>query len=180
MAYLLLGQEEYHEHHSEVTQCRFSSSGYTIASSDVDGVVKVWSASPGPPQTYATFVSQAGVSALDWFPNSDRKFVYGTMTGNVRICDKDDRKAAAEFNVDENQAHFIKQICCSSTGNLCAIASEAPGDQGILMVYDLKSGKTVETNLTMNLSSGFGQSTVTSCVFNHNAQMIITGKCMEI
>ena len=35
------GQEEYDEHHSEITQCRFSNSGATIASSDVDGVVKV-------------------------------------------------------------------------------------------------------------------------------------------
>ena len=32
LAYLLLGQEEYQEHHSEVTQCKFSSSGYCIAS----------------------------------------------------------------------------------------------------------------------------------------------------
>ena len=51
LASLITGQEEYDEHHSEVTQCRFSHSGTTIASSDVDGVVKVWSASPGPPHT---------------------------------------------------------------------------------------------------------------------------------
>jgi len=125
LAYLLLGQEEYDEHHSEITQCRFSHSGTTIASSDVDGVVKVWSASPGPPHTYATFVSQSGVSALDWFPHSDRKFIYGTMTGNVRICDKDERKAASEFNLNENGTsgnNFVNQIVCSNTGNLCAIA----------------------------------------------------------
>ena len=36
-AYLLLGQEEFQEHHAEVTQCKFSNSGYMIASSDVDG-----------------------------------------------------------------------------------------------------------------------------------------------
>ena len=39
--YQISGQEEYDEHHSEITQCRFSNSGATIASSDVDGVVKV-------------------------------------------------------------------------------------------------------------------------------------------
>ena len=61
---MYIGQEEYFEHKSEVTQCKFSSEGYNIASCDVDGVVKVWSASPGPPNTYATFVSQVGVSAL--------------------------------------------------------------------------------------------------------------------
>ena len=54
LSYLLLGQEEYLEHNSEVTQCKFSASGYNIASSDTDGVVKVWSAFPTP-QTFATF-----------------------------------------------------------------------------------------------------------------------------
>jgi len=176
LAYLLLGQEEYDEHHSEVTQCRFSHSGTTIASSDVDGVVKVWSASPGPPHTYATFVSQSGISALDWFPNSDRKFIYGTMTGNVRICDKDERKAACDFNLNENSANsFVNQIVCSSTGNLCAIAHTCESADS-LMVYDIKASKPIEVNLTQSLNKGLGtNSTVTSCVFNHNAQMIITG-----
>ena len=39
--YLLLGQEEYLEHHSEITHCRFTTSGSVVASSDVDGVLKV-------------------------------------------------------------------------------------------------------------------------------------------
>ena len=44
------------------------------------------------------------------------------------------------------------------------------------MVYDIKASKPLEVNLTQNLNKGFGSnSTVTSCVFNHNAQMIITG-----
>ena len=45
-----------------------------------------------------------------------------------------------------------------------------------LMVYDIKASKPLEVNLTQSLNKGFGSnSTVTSCVFNHNAQMIITG-----
>ena len=45
-----------------------------------------------------------------------------------------------------------------------------------LMVDDIKASKPLEVNLTQNLNKGFGSnSTVTSCVFNHNAQMIITG-----
>lgn len=158
-----------------MTQCKFSNSGYTIASSDVDGVVKVWSASPGPPHTYATFVSQVGVSALDWLPNSDRKFIYGTMTGTMRVCDRDERKSSLEFNIGEHQEkpHFVKQVVCSNTSNLCAISSQSPNDQGVLMLYDLKACKAVEENLTFQ---SFSQSTfVTSCVFNHNAQMIISG-----
>lgn len=69
LAYLLLGQEDYKEHNSEVTQCRFSGSrciigkknlvntfnfretwlfsSFYTGSCDIDGVVKVWSAAPG-------------------------------------------------------------------------------------------------------------------------------------
>ena len=65
LASLITGQEEYDEHHSEVTQCRFSHSGTTIASSDVDGVVKVWSASPGPPHTVKSkIIAKIWVSQL--------------------------------------------------------------------------------------------------------------------
>ncbi|CAH1783823.1 unnamed protein product, partial [Owenia fusiformis] len=37
--FLLLGQEEYSEHYSSVTHCRFSRSSNTVATSDADGVV---------------------------------------------------------------------------------------------------------------------------------------------
>lgn len=167
--YLLLGQEVYSEHSSEVTQCRFSPSGYTIASSDVDGVVKIWSASPGDPQTIASFISTSGVSALDWLPNSDQKIVYGSMSGTVRICDKDERKSEKEFSLDH---HRIKQINCSNSGNLAAIAYEGQDESG-LMLYDLKAMKIAEENLTKNFINS--PASVNSCVFNHNAQMIITG-----
>ncbi len=186
LAYLLLGQEEYLEHHSEVTQCRFSASGFTIASSDVDGVVKIWSASPGQPQTLATFVSQSGVSALDWFPNSERKLIFGTMSGSVRICDKEERKFAHEFNVfnSENQSHAsleenhcIKQLTCHHS-NLVAIATESKSEGGALMLYDLNAMKMLEKDIMSKTSLSCSVEdtiTVNSCVFNHNAQMIIAG-----
>ena len=46
MAFLLLSQEEYLEHNSKVTHCQFSSSGAVIASSDLDGVLKVGKLNP--------------------------------------------------------------------------------------------------------------------------------------
>ena len=80
LEYLLLSQEEYLEHRSEVTQCKFSSSsGYLIASSDVEGVIKIWSAGPpGPPHTVASFVSNSSITSLEWMPHSDSNFIYGT------------------------------------------------------------------------------------------------------
>ena len=46
---------------------------------------------------------------------------------------------------------------------------------GKLMLYDLKATKSMEPNLTHSLSNSLNQTSVTTCVFNHNAQMIITG-----
>ena len=91
--YLLLGQEEYLEHHSEITHCKFATSGSVVASSDVDGVLKVWTPSPsGAPTTQATFISQNSVTALEWIPNSERHFLYGTRNGIVRLCDRIERR----------------------------------------------------------------------------------------
>ena len=81
-------------------------------------------------------VSQSGVSSLDWLPNSDRKLIYGTMNGIVRICDIDERKFAHEFNCTTNvegrttnnePIHYVKQISCSNNG-ICAIASSELGN----------------------------------------------------
>ena len=124
------------------------------------------------------------------------------MNGIVRICDIDERKFAHEFccttnvegkNTNNEPVHFVKQISCSNNG-ICAIASSElrggsadnnfHGGHGKLMLYDLKSTKTIENDLTTcinnassadNLNSTTGGNSVTTCVFNHNAQMIITG-----
>ena len=108
------------------------------------------------------------------------------MNGIVRICDIDERKFAHEFctyeNTNNEPVHFVKQISCSNNG-ICAIASsELRADNfhgnGRLMLYDLKSTKTIENDLTrtcLNNADNLNTASVTTCVFNHNAQMIITG-----
>ena len=64
-----------------------------VASSDVDGVLKVWTPSPsGAPTTQATFISQSSVTALEWIPSSERHFLYGTRNGIVRLCDRIERR----------------------------------------------------------------------------------------
>lgn len=71
-----------------------------IASSDTDGIIKIWSSTPAP-QTLATFISQgSAVTALDWVKHSERHFLYGTENGVVRLCDKDERKTVKELNFE--------------------------------------------------------------------------------
>ena len=46
--------------------------------------------------------------------------------------------------------------------------------EGYLSLYDLRAGQIIEANLLSSLLTGM-QSTLSTCVFNHNSQMIITG-----
>ena len=177
--FLLLSQEEYAEHHSEITQCKFSSSsGALIASSDIDGVIKVWSASPGETMTIATFISNAGVTTLDWVQNSDRHFVYGTTNGVVRICDQSERKTCSETIVTEGGT--VSLVDCSPNGNLLAVSTsdEAKGWEtatGGLVLYDLRTNARLQHNFTAPSAVGKSSPVVTSCMFNHNSQIIVTG-----
>ena len=105
--------------------------------------------------------------------------IYGAMNGIVRICDIDERKPFLhEFTShQENEPpQFVKQVSCSSNGNLCAIATESNQNvDGKLMVYDLKSMKWIESDLNQTSSPSTTMSSVTSMTFNHNAQLIVTG-----
>ena len=203
LEYLLLSQEEYLEHHSEVTQCKFSSSsGYLIASSDVEGVIKVWSAGPpGPPHTVATFISNSSVTSLEWMPHSDTNFIYGTTSGNIRICDQSQRKTRCDINVNtdqylaygNSQGHdnslSIEQIAISTSGTSLAasICSKSkykvntPSDtnDGSLVLYDLRTSTRLEeydfsNSLLRASNTNFGN-VVTSLTFNHNSQILTTG-----
>ena len=66
----------------------------------------------GVPHTLATFVSTCSVTSLDWIPNSDRHFVYGTSNGTVRLCDADERKVVTEMSASrENGAgQSVQQV----------------------------------------------------------------------
>ena len=169
MTYILLGQEEYMEHHSEITHCRFSHSGSVVASSDVSGVIKVWNASPPAPDTIATFISNQPITALDWIPHSDRHFIYGTKTGVVRFCDMTERRTNSE--VSSGEGCIIRTLTCSPNANCLTVSvSNENASKESLQVYDLKT-MNQELDLLQDLPSAPLQ---TSCLFNHNAQMIIS------
>ncbi len=169
--YLLLGQEEYLEHHSEITHCRFTSSGLVVASSDMDGVVKVWTPSPaGPPQTQATFICQNSVTALEWIPNTDRHFLYGTRNGIVRLCDSAERRTINEVNFNKSN---IGVIACSPSGSSCVVGLfNGSSSASSLLLYDVRT-MTLEHDLSAETAVTSANSELTACVFNHNSQMCI-------
>ncbi len=174
LAYLLLGQEEYLEHHSEVTHARFSTSGYLIASSDVDGVVKVWSASPAP-LTQATFISPSSVTALEWLPDSERHFLYGTSTGSIRLCDKEERRAINEAVISGGRKVPISTLACAPSGANGGVFVAGTGSA--LRLYDSKMMSLVHEFGSAEEETGLVSASphqLTCCAFNHNSQMVLT------
>ncbi|GIY14935.1 WD repeat-containing protein 91, partial [Caerostris darwini] len=66
--FIILSCEKYSEHNSLITHCKFNCSGTSVASSDMDGVIKIWNAIPSI-STLSTIMSKTSVLSLDW----DRK-----------------------------------------------------------------------------------------------------------
>ncbi len=173
LAFLLLGQEEYQEHRSEVTHCRFTSSGSAIASGDVDGIIKVWTAAPTQ-KTLATFISQGGISSLEWLPNSEKHFLYGSKNGIIRLCDKDERKATGEMSFSDQTVVYT--LSCSPSAN-CFVASVGTPDtargtspsSSSLLLCDMRT-MSREHDFAI---AGAPLPPLTSCAFNHNSQMVI-------
>lgn len=169
---LLLNQEEYGEHQSCITHCKFSNLG-TLASADMDGVIKVWSPNPSP-KTLATVVSKSSVTALDWVHKHQHLLVYGLKQGNLRLYDTKERRAL--FDIVPESASVLKEhsvacLACSpveptmvSSLHLESTATLPPGK---LLFWDLKS-KQLQGQLKCS-------SSVNCCAFSHNGQLLLCG-----
>ncbi|KAK3593070.1 hypothetical protein CHS0354_007861 [Potamilus streckersoni] len=183
--FILLSQEEYTEHRSSVSYCRFSNSGQHVASVDVDGVVKVWTWSPQP-VTAATVMSKAAFLSLEWANKSDRWLLLGNRSGNIRLFDVKEMKSFYEATGDPSYPRILclcanpnsHTFVCSSTVNNRTRTGSLGGDigpvvgskVGRLTVWDLKSMK-----IDRQLSFEPGPVAVNCCSFNHNGQLLLTG-----
>uniref|UniRef100_A0A0E0HC43 Anaphase-promoting complex subunit 4-like WD40 domain-containing protein n=1 Tax=Oryza nivara TaxID=4536 RepID=A0A0E0HC43_ORYNI len=66
-------QETFLGHNSSISCCRFSASGSNVASSSVDGTVRIWTYDSSTPSSKnATIYCGSEVSALSWECRSDR------------------------------------------------------------------------------------------------------------
>ncbi|KAL5021151.1 hypothetical protein ScPMuIL_000306 [Solemya velum] len=182
--FILLSQEEYGEHHSAISYCRFSNTGNYVASVDVDGVVKVWSWSPQP-ATAATVMSKSPFLSLEWASKTDRWLLLGNRSGNIRLFDVKEMKSFYEAAGD---ASYPRIVClCSSPVSTQFVSSATVnrgrsgsfgGDSGVatgskvgkLTLWDLKTMK-----LEKQLPIDSGPVAISCCAYNHNAQLLLTG-----
>ena len=159
--YLLLGQDTYREHRSQVSLMSVSSVGGNIVSVDSSGVIKVWSSSPAP-ATSATFISGSPVVSVCWVHGSDKYFLYGTGQGQVRLCDVQEKMSVAEVPGE------------LLSGQSVSVLQSGPGPGTFLLCAGIKIllMETGTCSLERDLSHP-GLKPVTCAQFNHNGTVLI-------
>jgi len=122
--FLLLSQEDYHEHPSSITHVRFSPTGSQVASVDVDGVVKVWSSRAAT--TRATIMSKAVTTCVDWVPTGDRLLLHGNRAAGVKLFDLKDNKSVSEVSLDSAFPR-VNCISCDPKATVFLVSSTSRG-----------------------------------------------------
>lgn len=174
-AFLLLSQEEYGEHRAPVCHCRFNTSGSSVVSADVDGVVKLWTITPTP-RTLATFFSKSSIMSLDWVTKNERYFISGNKQGLIRLYDTRENRIMWEMGAEPGSVlkdTRTMTICCNPVEStfICSVALPAQAG-GKLFLFDIKS-KKLERFLSLDSSQNFA--VATCCTFNHNGQLLVAG-----
>nr|XP_019606368.1 PREDICTED: WD repeat-containing protein 91 [Rhinolophus sinicus] len=185
--FIVLGQEEYGEHHSSIMHCRVDCSGRRVASLDVDGVIKVWSFNPIM-QTKASSISKSPLLSLEWATKRDRLLLLGSGVGTVRLYDTEAKKNLCEININDDMPRILS-LACSPNGASFVCSAAAPslpsqvdfsapdiGSKGSnqvpgkLLLWDTK---TMKQQLQFSLDP---EPIAINCTaFNHNGNLLVTG-----
>ncbi|XP_059171646.1 WD repeat-containing protein 91-like [Physella acuta] len=177
----LLLEDEYTEHSSAATFCRFSLTGQYVASLDVDGIVKVWMWSPQPATT-ATVMSKSAFLSLAWASKSDRWLLLGNKTGTIRLFDVKESKTYREVHVHpDNPANCMNVLdlstspssvqFVSATSDHCPFTSDLSTVTGRLLQWDLRTLK-VERMLQVESTVC---NVITSSAYSQSGHLLLTG-----
>ncbi|CAL1273797.1 unnamed protein product [Larinioides sclopetarius] len=168
--FIILSREKYSEHNSLITHCKFNCSGTAVASSDMDGVIKIWNAIPSI-STLSTIMSKTSVLSLDWDRKRERLLLYGGTTGMVRLYDTKERRVVKEICTESSSSNNqrVLCICCSPLGTNF-VTSTSLGEGRQLCLWDMKT-LTMERQLLPKSD----KACVHCCSFNHNGQLLLIG-----
>ncbi|XP_032498501.1 WD repeat-containing protein 91 isoform X3 [Phocoena sinus] len=185
--FIVLGQEEYAEHHSSIMHCRVDCSGRRVASLDVDGVIKVWSFNPIM-QTKASSISKSPLLSLEWATKRDRLLLLGSGVGTVRLYDTEAKKNLCEISINDDMPRILSLACSPSGASfVCSAAAPSLAAQVDLSAPDIGSKgtnqvpgklllwdtKTMKQQLQFSLDP---EPTAINCTaFNHNGNLLVTG-----
>ncbi|XP_006654240.1 WD repeat-containing protein 91 homolog [Oryza brachyantha] len=169
-------QETFLGHNSSISCCRFSASGSNIASSSVDGTVRIWTYDSSTPSSKnATIYCGSEVSALSWECRSDRLLLIGTANGGIKAWNADAKRVVCDLSTSRDFPSVLDLKCSPiEPVFVSAAASRRPGSTifdrtgfASLTVWHMKTWKPVTV-----LPLGEDPPAITSVCFNHNGKIL--------
>ncbi|KAL6641069.1 hypothetical protein ACP70R_019250 [Stipagrostis hirtigluma subsp. patula] len=178
---LLVTEEDFPEvkvdfQNSSISRCRFSASGSNIASSSIDGTVRIWTYDSSTPSSKnATIYCGAEVSALSWECRSDRLLLIGTANGGIKAWNADAKRVVCDLSTSKDFPSVL-DLKCSPVEPVfvSAAASRRHGSAmfdskgfASLTVWHMKTWKPLTV-----LPLGEDPPAITSLCFNHNGKIL--------
>lgn len=169
-------QETFLGHNSPISRCRFSASGSNIASSSIDGTVRIWTYDSSTASSRnATIYCGSEVSALSWECRSDRLLLIGTANGGIKAWNADAKRVVCDLSTSRNFPSIL-DLKCSPVEPVfvSAAASRRHGSTTFertgfanLTVWHMKTWKPLTV-----LPLGEDPPAITSLCFNHNGKIL--------
>ncbi|TVU30402.1 hypothetical protein EJB05_22022 [Eragrostis curvula] len=169
-------QETFLGHNSSISCCRFSASGSNIASSSIDGTVRIWTYDSSTPSSRnATIYCGAEVSSLSWECRSDRLLLIGTTNGGIKAWNADAKRVVCDLSTSRDFPSIL-DLKCSPVEPVfvSAAASRRHGSTifdrtgfASLTVWHMKTWKPLTV-----LPLGEDPPAITSVCFNHNGKIL--------
>ncbi|XP_071828520.1 WD repeat-containing protein 91-like [Apostichopus japonicus] len=174
--FIVLSSDEYTEHHSSITHCKFSPSATSVATMDIDGVVKIWSFTPMP-RTIATVMFKAPLLSMEWVPKQPRMLLLGSSEGTLKVYDTEQKKLMSDVNVDPSCPKIVS-LACNPGGDVFATSQTNQEKSGVnqdrsksrLLLWDIKVMKPKGDFIVSDIDT-----CINSMAFNHNGNMMISG-----
>ncbi|KAH8547935.1 WD40-repeat-containing domain protein [Umbelopsis sp. PMI_123] len=175
-AFLITTQEEFFEHTSGITHAKFSGNGTTIASCDMDNIIRTWSYQDQLSNP-SKIKNAANVLSLEWEARSDKLLLIGTDSGLIRVYNTESQSIVQTFRTEEKLPKVTQISCSPSESVFVSAASNATygmsgASVGSLISWNLK---TMQMQQSFDLEGSEASSVINTVQYNHNGQLLVSG-----
>jgi len=167
--YSIESQEICTSHSSPITRCKFLSNGSKIASSSVDGTVRLWNVD-GFSSRHTTIYCLSEVISLEW-ENKSKILMCGTTDSKIKLWNSSTDKAIGDLNTP---AEFprVEDLVCNPNGNsFVSSSNNLARTDGIVYTWNLRTLKIEEKLSSSNV-------VINSMSFNNSGTLLATG-CVD-
>ncbi|EGG19410.1 WD40 repeat-containing protein [Cavenderia fasciculata] len=167
-SYTIESQEACTSHTTAITRCKFSSNGSKIASSSVDGTVRISNVDGFTRHTTIYCLSE--VISLEW-ENKTKLLLCGTTDSKIKLWNSTTDKAVGDINTSADYPR-VEDIVCNPNGNSFASSSTNNSrTDGVVNTWNFRTLK-IEDRLSSS------NAIINSMSFNNNGTLLATG-CVD-